>query len=894
VEIFDLRNAKDPSPEQISDLSELSSERVRWFKISSTGEIPRLDLTIIDQLGARTYESSKEPSRSVLAPGCLLRVRIREDFQDARAIIESRVATTRISGLRLSDLLPVAVCQYEFSAINSGTHFKFTPNQDAIGTRLNNSTFLSVTSSQVDHACIVRGSISQGGFLWNYELPGVLGGGESNLGYYLVASPTKAMSNAIEKAASLVLDPPPNAHGLLDEISKHGIPILKRLAGEGSQSKGELGLLLATRLIQDVFRPRAFRARLPVWHGDCIHLVLPVDPYQDLFSQLRRSLRPNIVSDQRPDLIIVAMKMGRNAQPVSIKITPVEVKYRANGMPSDDMREALTQAENLGKILSAVFVDPSPTELWKTCSSALLALFIDFGFRIYAGPWLHNHTHIQWENIHESIIRDILEGKSIVSVNTSGRLIVFDGSPLSETSVFDLDADGRRDTIIVSIADSRLLLEGTRALSNIGESSISQMDFSFPDCGITETANVPLWSSAQVPITLTTTPGMLNVPTSQNQPTMFPNQSAPINLENVPIARTTELHNSIPSTTELATSQPSRSRVPAEVRLQVRDAFQGFIANDSAVLRLSNDMLRALIEQPPHLSKNYLFTGLPSTGKTELARRVARGLRLPFIKLDGRSVSSRDRLFDLINGELNSHNLTPTQIGQSVGLPVIEYPPLIVFIDEVHLVPRVLQESLLTMLEAADRTVVLSEQVAHMNRATFLFATTRLSDVDSAFVSRCDEIQLTEYTQEEVAKILQSNVPHLDWTIDIYKSVARIGRCVPRIAIQLAEALETAILVSEETKSPLEHLSDVRRAREIDDRGLTRTDFEYLNILERAPGSVGEQNILNLIRSVDKDRILNEIEPFLVRLGFIKHGQRGRELTAEGRTYLLDHRTRNG
>ena len=332
--------------------------------------------------------------------------------------------------------------------------------------------------------------------------------------------------------------------------------------------------------------------------------------------------------------------------------------------------------------------------------------------------------------------------------------------------------------------------------------------------------------------------------------------------------------------------------MPPEIRQHVRAAFEGFIGNEPAVARLSNDLLRALIEQPPHLARNYLFTGLPSTGKTELARRMATALRLPFIKLDGRGVSNRDKLFDLVNGELSSHNLVASQVGQQVGLPVREYPPLIVFIDEVHLVPRGLQEALLTMLEAADRTVVLSDHVARVHHATFLFATTRVSDVDAAFASRCDEIQLREYTEAEVARILRWKVPHDDWEDTVYASVARLGRCVPRIAIQLAEALETAVMVSEKQKPLADHLEDVRRAREIDSRGLTRMDFEYLAILERSAGPVGEQNILNLMRTVDKDRVLNDVEPFLVRLGFIKHGPRGRELTNEGREYLLAHRAR--
>jgi Holliday junction resolvasome RuvABC ATP-dependent DNA helicase subunit len=99
-------------------------------------------------------------------------------------------------------------------------------------------------------------------------------------------------------------------------------------------------------------------------------------------------------------------------------------------------------------------------------------------------------------------------------------------------------------------------------------------------------------------------------------------------------------------------------------------------------------------------------------------------------------------------------------------------------------------------------------------------------------------------------------------------------------------------MVSEEQKPLPGHLEDVRRAREIDAHGLTRMDFEYLAILERSNTPVGEQNILNLMRTVDKDRVLNDVEPFLVRHGFIQHGPRGRELTAEGREYLLAHRSR--
>ncbi len=883
VEVFDARGATDPSPEQLADLAETTAERVRWFKLGPNGEVPRLDLTIIDQLGARSPEATSGTTRSTIASASLFRVRVREDFQNARAIVESRVATTRLADLDLSPLLARAVVAFEnlCTADAQDSHFRFTPNQDAVGSRLQNAIFLSVTSSQVDPACIVRGTVGQGGYLWDYELPGVLGGGETSLGYYLVARPTTAMYDAVQRAASLVTNTTLNIPGLLEEISRHGIPILKRLASGGSQSRGELGLLLATRLVQDVFRPGATSARLPVWTGDCIHLVLPVDPYEDLFDGLRKGLLARSATAQRPDLIIASIHLQAPGQPVAIKLTPLEVKFRAGGMAATEMRAALVQASNLGRLLQAAWCQGLPTDLWRTCAAAVLAQFLDFGFRIYAAPWLHHHQTSEWSSAHQKTMQDILEGTAQVIVSSAGRLIVFDGS--STTRVADLDGDNRQDTIVVSLSDAQSLLMGAGSISVDADNSVRQLDFSFPNCGMASAGA----SSLQAPTAPAQAPSL-----ASDTPMPSPITTTPVPIDESATSPSSSSGDPAESAQGPdAVVQPSgTSRVPPAVRERVRRAFDGFIGNEPAVSRLSNDLLRALIEQPPHLAKNYLFTGLPSTGKTELARRMARALELPFVKLDGRGVSSREKLFELANGELRTHNLAPAQVGQQVGLPVLEYPPLIIFIDEVHLVPRGLQEALLTMLEAADRTVVLSDHVARVQHATFLFATTRVSDVDAAFASRCDEIQLREYTELEVARILRWKVPHADWSDSVYQAVARLGRCVPRIAIQLAEALETAVLVSEQEKPLSDHLDDVRRAREIDDRGLTRMDFEYLSILERAGGPVGEQNILNLMRTVDKDRVLNDVEPFLVRLGFIKHGPRGRELTSEGREYLLAYR----
>jgi DNA phosphorothioation-dependent restriction protein DptH len=877
VDVFDTREATDPSPEQLAALSETTSERVKWFKLGQNATAPRLDLTIIDQLGAHSPMVASGVPRSATGHGGLYRLRIRQDSQNAKVLSESRVGRKMEPPTSFADRVREAIQKFETRALtdNDSSQFRFRPNQDAIGNRLANSTFLAVTSSQIDPACVVRGVSGQSGYLWDYELPGVLGGPESNVGYYLLAKPLEAMRAAVRRSASLIVSSPPDPVSLLDEISRHGIPILKRLASGGTQSRGELGLLLAVRLLQDVFRGNATAPRLPVWKDKCIHLVLPVDPYEEPFELIRRELCRSTTTPQRPDLLIIAIYMPQEDQ-VLLKLTPVEVKFRGGSLPSSDARAALRQAENLGKIVDAVWRQSPQNDLWATCSRALLGECLDFAFRIYADPAVHGHTTDEWTRIHEGVLQAVLDGRAQLTINVAGRLLAFDNS--ATTSVIDMDGDKLNDSAIFSPEDAKVLLSGVGDLSPQGESAVSLLDFSFPWCADNQGAfsqGIASGNKAQVP-TPQEAAGSSQPPTKNDFP-----DAQPAGEEAVSTV-------SADTRTRPGPVQPPQT-IPPATRQRVRDAFSGFIGNEPAVARLTNDLLRALMEKPPYLSKNYLFTGLPSTGKTELSRRVAVVLGLPFVKLDGRSVVSRERLFELINGELNQQALAPSQVGQQVGLPVMDYPPLIVFIDEIHLVAKGLQEALLTMLEAADRTVVLSKQVALMGKTTFLFATTRASDVDAAFVTRCDEVQLREYTEEEVAKILAHKNPH-DWPAEIYSQLARLGRCVPRVAIQLADALETAVMVAEHPKELSAHLEDVRRAREIDENGLTPMDIAYLNLLERSNRPVGEQVVLNMLRTVDKDRILNEIEPFLGRLGFIKHGPQGREITATGKSYILDRR----
>lgn len=886
-DVVDFRDQpRYPSAATLAILSEETGERVRWFATGPAAQTTQMDLVLLDQVGALQPRSVAASTRAPVARDALFRVNLRQDIGQALVLQEARVGVQERADAGFAGaLLQATLATESLSASKAqATHLQFEPNQQALGQRLDRSLFVAATSGQIDPACFIRGARAVESYLWDYELPGTPGYGVSRAGYYLVAKPTESMKEAIVRTMQLVTSAPPPVESLLDEISKRGIPVLKRMARGGGQARGELGVLLAVRLLQDAFRGSAGPQRLPVVEGNCVHLLLPVDSYWNPFAQLRRSLDSGS-SEERPDLLVLAFARSVDGR-TRIKVTPVEIKLRETSLPVLEIGQALHQAANLGGLLEQLWARPPENGLWSTCGRALLAQCIDHAFRVYADTSIHGQDPKQWAGLHQQVLQDVIGEEhleEIVTVNADGRLLVFDRS--SATEVVDMDGNGRLDTAVLNRADAEALLLGESTLSPRGEEAVGLLDFSFRHCGGSDTAD----SHVAQPTAFT---GRVGAAPSGNVELQSEREEPHPTVDTGGGGQSEIAAEEAADATALGESEVGAtiaSPVPVEVRNAVRRALEGFVGNEPAVKRVSNDLLRALIERPPHLPRNYLLTGQPSTGKTELARRMASALGLPFVRLDGRGVVSRDRIYDLVDGELSQAGMTAAQVGHQAGLPVFQYPPLVVFIDEVHLVPRAIQESLLTMLEAADRTVTLGSRVARVERATFIFATTRASELDSAFRSRCAEVQLREYDLGEVAEIISRRFP--GWTRDVYTEIAKLGRRVPRVALELARELETEITVSEHThRSALEHLREVRTARELDEFGLTPLDLQCLSVLERENRPVGEQSLLNMLGNVDRDRIVDEVEPFLVRLGFIRLGARGREITPEGRAYVLERR----
>lgn len=330
VEIHDGRpNPATPVAGELANLYDVTNERVRWFHHSDASLPSACDLIILDQLGFQEPGGTTGTSRTPTSTGTLSRVRIRQDFDRARRLEESRIMVRPRTTDSLPGRLEGLSATFEALSLKDSetSHLVFRPNQDALGLRLAEATFVAVSSTRLDPACLIRGAEATRGHLWDYELPALAGSEEEGAGYYLIARPTAAMRRSVLDAvrtvrAGITADP----ELLLSEVSKRGIPVLKRLAAGGAESRGELGVLLAVRLLQDCFREGGTAPRLKPIDSPTLCLVVPVDPYADIFRAFGLAL--GHTSRSRPDLLVVRIDTQSVDRP-SIRVIPLEIKFRA-------------------------------------------------------------------------------------------------------------------------------------------------------------------------------------------------------------------------------------------------------------------------------------------------------------------------------------------------------------------------------------------------------------------------------------------------------------------------------------------------------------------------------------------------------------------------------------